>query len=167
MQAVHELGHVLGAKLTGGEVTRVILHPFTLSRTDLAHNPHPLPVVWLGPVVGSLLPLLLWGLAVLARVPGAFVLRFFAGFCLIANGVYLGIGSLTGVGDCGDLLHHGAPLWQLWSFGAATVPLGFWLWNGQGGHFGLGSRAENVSPAVAGIVTAVAVILFGTGLLLG
>lgn len=166
MQAVHELGHVLGAKLTGGEVARVVLHPFTLSRTDLAHNPHPLPVVWLGPVFGAVAPLLLWGTAGLIKLPGAFILRFFAGFCLIANGVYIGIGSLVGAGDCGDLIRHGAALWQLWLFGAATVPLGFWLWNGQGRHFGLGPQSEPVSPALTGVVMAVAAALFGNGLLL-
>jgi hypothetical protein len=167
MQAVHELGHVLAAWLTGGEVARVVLHPFTLSRTDLSHNPNPLPVVWLGPVVGVIAPLLLWGITWLIKLPGAFVLRFFAGFCLIANGVYIGIGSLAGVGDCGDLLRHGAAIRQLWLFGAATVPLGLWLWNGQGRHFGLGTQAESISPALVGVVTAVASTLFVVGLLLG
>jgi hypothetical protein len=167
MQALHELGHVLGARLTGGEVARVILHPFTLSRTDLSRNPHPLPVVWSGPLVGALAPLLLWCVACLIKIPGAFLARFFAGFCLITNGVYIGIGSLSGVGDCGDLLRHGAPFWQLWLFGMATVPLGLWLWNGQGRHFGLGTQAEPVSPTLVGVVTAIASILFVVGLVLG
>src|SRR5206468_9028873 len=74
MQAVHESGHVLGASLTGGEVARVVLHPLTISRTDLAHNPSPLPVVWAGPVVGVLAPLAIWGIAAGLRMPGAFVL---------------------------------------------------------------------------------------------
>jgi hypothetical protein len=59
MQAVHELGHVAGAWLTGGRVEKVVLHPLTISRTDLAHNPAPLLVVWAGPTVGVLLPLAL------------------------------------------------------------------------------------------------------------
>ena len=46
MQAVHELGHVFGAWLTGGRVQQVVLHPLTISRTDLAENPSPLVVVW-------------------------------------------------------------------------------------------------------------------------
>jgi len=167
MQAVHELGHVLGARLTGGEVARVVLHPLTLSRTDLARNPHPLPVVWLGPAFGAIAPLLLWGFALLVKLPGAFVLRFFAGFCLIANGVYIGIGSLAGVGDCGDLLRHGAPIWQLGLFGAVTAPLGLWLWNGLGRHFGLGPQANPISPTVVGIVAAIAVVLFVNGLVIG
>ena len=36
MQAVHESGHVIGAWMTGGRVERVVLHPLTISRTDLA-----------------------------------------------------------------------------------------------------------------------------------
>src|SRR5260221_4916233 len=35
MQAVHELGHVIGAWLTGGQVSQVVLHPLTISRTHL------------------------------------------------------------------------------------------------------------------------------------
>jgi hypothetical protein len=41
MMAIHELGHVMGAWLTGGRVERVVLHPLAISRTDLAHNPRP------------------------------------------------------------------------------------------------------------------------------
>jgi hypothetical protein len=52
MQAIHESGHVLGAWLTGGRVARMVLHPLTISRTELAHNPNPLAVVWAGPVFG-------------------------------------------------------------------------------------------------------------------
>jgi hypothetical protein len=48
MQALHELGHVLGAWVTGGVVSRVVLDPRTFSRTDLAANPHPLAAVCLG-----------------------------------------------------------------------------------------------------------------------
>src|SRR5262245_59144782 len=106
MQAVHESGHVLGASLTGGRVARVVLYPLTISRTDLAFNPNPLVVVWAGPALGVLLPLLLWGIAAAMRMPGAFVLRFFAGFCLIANGAYLAVGSVDGIGDAGEMLRH-------------------------------------------------------------
>jgi hypothetical protein len=139
MQAVHEFGHVLGAWATGGRVARVILHPLTISRTDLAVNPHPLVVAWAGPLVGVLAPLLLWGLAAALRLTGAFVLRFFAGFCLIANGVYVAVGSFRGLGDAGDMLRHGASAWQLWLFGLLTVPIGLWLWHRQGRFFGLGA----------------------------
>ena len=92
MQIVHEAGHVLVARLTGGEVVKVALHPLIVSRTDLGLNPHPLAVVWGGPLFGSLFPLLLFGLAAALRWAGVYLFRFFAGFCLVANGVYIGIG---------------------------------------------------------------------------
>jgi hypothetical protein len=87
MQSVHEAGHVVGAWLTGGRVARVVLHPLTISRTDLAENPEPLIVVWAVPIVGVLMPLLLWVLASTFRLRATFALRFFAGFCLLANGL--------------------------------------------------------------------------------
>src|SRR5262245_37834095 len=98
MQAVHEAGHVLGARLTGGRVERVVLHPLTISRTELAENPQPLVVAWAGPVFGATAPILFWAAARLMRLPGAFVLRFFAGFCLLANGLYIGVGSFERIG---------------------------------------------------------------------
>ncbi|MGD9648951.1 MAG: M50 family metallopeptidase, partial [Pirellulales bacterium] len=114
MQAVHEAGHVLGAWLTGGRVSSVVLHPLTISRTDLVENPHPLLVVWAGPVFGVLAPLLLWAVVAVGRLPAAFLARFFAGFCLIANGAYIGCGEFGRIGDCGVMLSWGSSPWQLW-----------------------------------------------------
>lgn len=140
MQAVHESGHVLGAWLTGGRVAQVVLHPLTISRTDLAENPSPLFVVWAGPIAGCVIPLIAWRVA--RRWRWSFLLRFFAGFCLVANGAYIAIGSFDHVGDCGDMLRHGSAIWQLWLFGLITVPAGFFLWHGLGPQFGLGRPAE-------------------------
>ncbi|MCY2968826.1 MAG: hypothetical protein NT069_35230 [Planctomycetota bacterium] len=71
--------------------------------------------------------------------------RFFAGFCLVTNGLYLAVGVWWGVGDAGDLVRQGSPSWTLLAFGVATVPLGFALWNGQSGSFGLGPHPQPVS----------------------
>jgi len=160
MQMLHELGHVAAARLTGGRVERVVLHPLTISRTDVSHNPRPLVVVWAGPIVGVLLPLMLWFAAVRLHLAAAFVLRFFAGFCLVANGLYIGCGSFEGIGDCGEMLRHGSPPWQLRLFGMATVPLGLWLWHGQGSHFGLGPDRREVGRSMAlGCLAACATLL--------
>jgi hypothetical protein len=131
MMAIHELGHVIGAWATGGTVTRVMLHPLSISRTDVSPNPSPGIVVWLGPVVGSLLPLLLP--TMLSR-RGSLrnVFRFFAGFCLIANGAYISVGSWDGIGDSGQMLQCGAPVWMLVAFGAVTVPGGLMIWHRLG-----------------------------------
>jgi hypothetical protein len=167
MQAVHELGHVLGAWASGGHVDRVVLHPLTISRTDVSPNPSPLLVVWAGPVLGAALPLLACGIAAGLRMPGAFILRFFAGFCLVANGAYLGIGSLWEIGDSGDMLRHGASMWQLWLFGAAAIPLGLGLWHRQGRCFGLGPDAQRVDARVALALLAACVGLVALGCAIG
>jgi Peptidase M50B-like len=160
MQAVHESGHVVGAWLTGGKVSRVVLSPLTISRTDLRENPKPSIVVWAGPLLGVVLPLVLWTLATMIRLPGTFVLRFFGGFCLLANGLYIGVGSFDGIGDCGTMLRHGSKPWQLWLFGLLTAPLGMWLWRGQGAHFGLGSGKGRVDQRAAyGSLIALVVLL--------
>ena len=163
MQAIHECGHGLGAWLTGGRVARMVLHPLTISRTDLADNPNPLAVVWAGPVFGVAAPLLLWAVAAAARLPGAFVLRFFAGFCLLANGLYIGVGSFDHVGDCSVMLRHGSPMWQLWLFGLLTAPAGLSLWHRQGRHFGLGSVNGEVSRSVTygSLIACVGLVVLG------
>jgi hypothetical protein len=167
MQAVHESGHILGALLTGGRVARVVLHPLAISRTDLEYNPRPLFVVWAGPVFGTVLPLALWIVGAGLQMPGAFVLRFFAGFCLIANGAYIAGGSFAGVGDCGEMLRQGSALWQLWLFGTVTVPAGLWLWHGQGSQFGLGSARGRVSAGVVYASFVVCLALLSLGLVVG
>jgi hypothetical protein len=149
MQAVHELGHVLGAVATGGRVERVILHSLTISRTDVSPNPFPLLVVWAGPVVGIVLPLCLLLAARMGRFKSAYLIQFFAGFCLIANGAYIGVGSFGKIGDAGDMLRHGSPHWSLWLFGVVMFPLGLYLWNGLGPHFGLGAAAGKVDHRAA------------------
>lgn len=149
MQAVHELGHVIGAVTTGGHVTGVVLHPATISRTDVHPNPHPLFVVWAGPVVGAVLPLIALLLARALRSPGIYLFRFFAGFCLVANGAYIGVGSIQGLADAGDMLRYGSSRWELILFGVLTVALGLYVWNGLGPKFGLGEARGRVSRAAA------------------
>ena len=149
MQVVHELGHVSSAIATGGTVQRVVLHPLTISRTDVSPNPRPLTVAWGGPVLGVVLPLGLLVALKLTKTLLAYLGQFFAGFCLIANGAYIGVGSFGRIGDAGDILRYGSPMWCLWLFGASTIPLGLWLWNGLGPHFGLGAAAGKVERRAA------------------
>lgn len=167
MQAVHEAGHVLAAILTGGRVSRVVLHPLTISRTELTENPHPVIVGWAGPLFGVIAPLAMWGLGQFWKLRGAFVLRFFAGFCLVANGLYIGLGGWLNATDSSDLIGWGEPRWRLWAFGCACVPAGFALWNRQGADFGLGSQARRVESTVVAAVCVISAALMGLGLLIG
>jgi len=149
MMAVHELGHVLAAWLSGGRVVGVVLHPLAISRTDVAPNPRPRLVAWGGPLFGTIAPLCMLAGARLAARRYRYLLAFFAGFCCVANGLYLAVGSWASVGDAGDLLRHGAARWQLILFGIPSAAVGLWLWNGLGPHFGFGAAHGKVDRAVS------------------
>jgi hypothetical protein len=149
MQAVHEFGHVSAGIISGGRVAQVILHPATISLTRLTVNPHPLFVTWMGPLIGCLMPILALAVARWRRWRGWYVFQFFAGFALIANGAYIAVGSFSGTGDAGDLLRYRSAIWLLWLFGLITIPIGLWLWNDLGRHFGLGAKANSVDASVA------------------
>jgi len=129
---IHEMGHVVGSLFTGGTVKRIVLHPLTISRTDVSPNPNPLVVVWLGPTLGSVLPLLAWCMIPKRLTVERNMAQFIAGFCLIANGAYIGIGSIDKVGDCGEMLKHGSPAWTLLLFGALAVMVGVFVWHRLG-----------------------------------
>ncbi|HYG34049.1 MAG TPA: hypothetical protein VEC99_04665 [Clostridia bacterium] len=150
MMVVHEFGHVLFAWASGGMVARVVLSPLEFSRTDLQKNPHPLFVAWGGALVGTVLPL---GISLLWRAfrwPAWYVLQFFAGFCLVANGVYLGVVSfMANAADPADLMREGAPQWVLVLFGLVAFPSGLFLWNRLGTHFGLSEARGRVDRRVA------------------
>lgn len=155
---VHELGHTLTAWLTGGSVAIMVLHPLQISWTAFSRNPHPQLVAWGGPVFGALLPCVILIIARSLRSPGLYLFRFFAGFCLIANGLYLIVDSFGRGGDGGTLIRSGASQWELLLFGILTTPLGFWLWHGIGPHFGLGAGRGRVSRgAVVASLTLLAV----------
>ena len=149
MMAVHEGGHFLCARLTNGQVTSVVLHPFSISRTDVMPNPQPLIVCWGGPIFGCIAPLILWAVCRILSPRFAFLMRFFAGFCLIANGAYIGFGSFEGIGDAGELLRLGTPPPMLWGFGLLAMPTGFWVWHRAGADFGFGPDANTPDPAAS------------------
>ena len=160
MQAVHELGHVSRRndqrrQSRGSHVASC----HNILYTRLAENPHPLFVAWMGPLIGVVLPLVAFAFARWAKLPGWYLIQFFAGFCLIANGAYLAFGSFDRVGDAGDMLRHGTPIALLWLFGLITIPVGFWLWNGLGPHFGLGASSGQVDRSSAYAVFALLVAL--------
>ena len=155
MQVVHELGHILGALATGGEVIKVVLHPLAISRTDVSPNKAPLVVVWAGPIAGCLLPILVYVVCRLVKFQATYLLQFFAGFCLIANGVYIGIGSFERIGDAGVMLANGSRIWQLWLFGLVALSVGLKLWDGLGPKFGLGSSQGAVCRQDTYVVTGI------------
>jgi|APSaa5957512622_1039677.scaffolds.fasta_scaffold35127_1 hypothetical protein len=147
MMAIHEAGHCLGAWLTGATVEGITFPLFGFSRTVVSGGGHPLVVVWAGPVLGALLPLLsLLCCRRFGRV-GRDVVLFFVGFCLLANGIYIGLGASAKVGDALDLIRGGAPIWHLLAFGCVASAAGLCLWHRLGplrGWFRPGPRRRGV-----------------------
>ena len=144
MQICHELGHVIGALLTGADIQRVYLHPLEISRTELLTNPHPLFVVWMGPVIGALLPFFVFIAAKICQAPKLYMYRFFSGFCLISNGLYIGFGMNLAPLDTGVMIALGVPRLSMTVFGLITVPFGLYLWHDQGRFFGFGASQRKV-----------------------
>ena len=149
MMIVHELGHVVLAWTCGETVSKVVLHPLTISRTDVTHDKHPLLVIWGGAALGSLIPLAGFFATKLLRCRFIYLCQFFAGFCLIANGAYIGLGSFSNIGDAGDLAHAGCPQAVMVVFGIVCATAGLWLWNRLGPHFGLKEAEGKVDQQAA------------------
>jgi hypothetical protein len=129
MLAVHELGHVMHAIVSGGSVARVSIPWFGFSQTFFRSNPHPAFVVWGGPVWGSVFPLMIWAMTPSRWKNVRAWVQFWAGFCLIANGAYLGVGWAMRAGDAGDLLRYGTSVWVMVLFGGVALSAGLGLWH--------------------------------------
>jgi hypothetical protein len=134
MQAVHECGHVFAAWCSGATVERVVLLP--ISHTETSNVEHPLFVYGAGALFGAIFPVLLWLMINGLHWKTAYLFRFFAGFCLVANGAYIGCDvSITGPTDAGLLIDHGVQRWALLLFGIFCVSGGLVLWHGQSRFF--------------------------------
>ena len=170
MTALHELGHVLNACLSGGQVVAVELPPRGLGHTRVSPNPHPRFVAWGGAGWGSL-----FGCAaiVLTRKNECWRWfgRFFAGTCLIANGVYLGLGGLfgdrNGADDAHELLRHGASLGQLVLFGVVTSGAGLLIWHRLGPRLGFARGAALADRKTPAVFLALIAVLLALGDVLG
>ena len=159
MMVLHEFGHAIHGWASGATVSRVVIGPHLLSQTVFDENPHPLFAAWGGALWGSLLPLAVWGGLALAKSARAYLGRFLAAFCLVANGGYIGVGALTLAGDAGDMTLYGCPRWVPALVGLPLAALGLYLWHRQGRFFGIGSEAQPVRRADAvGVLVGVAVL---------
>ncbi len=159
----HEFGHVLGACITEARITGVKLGPHIVSETsiDPLENPLPLVVVWAGPVVGIAIPLAIWDIFRRAIRDHAYLARFLAGSCLVANGAYIGADSFYQNGDGLVMIENGTGRWIMWVFAAVTVGFGLRMWDGLGPRFGLGHGWGRVdrTDAVMVFVLMIAVVV--------
>ncbi|MCA9081671.1 MAG: hypothetical protein KDA58_14000 [Planctomycetaceae bacterium] len=118
----HELGHVLGGCCCGGKLQALDLRPWSLPYSLFAPDPHPLVTLWCGPLLGAVVPL---GLALVIRRDWAWLI---AHFCLLANGLYLALGAVSGDRylDTTQLLEHGASPLAIAAYCIPTIAWGYW-----------------------------------------
>lgn len=109
MQWTHEAGHIIAGVLSGAHIDRVVLDPRIFSRTDLSGNTHPLITCWCGPLLGIVLGAGVCLLFAACAASWRFTLLMVAAFVFLANGLYIGLGALTPVGDAMTMLKLGTP----------------------------------------------------------
>jgi hypothetical protein len=121
MTFTHELGHVVGGVASGGTLVDADLAPWSLPYSLFNPNPRPLVTLWSGPLMGVLVPL---AVAAMVQRDAAW---FVAYFCLLANGVYLAIGWVSGdrLLDTAQLLKHGAWPIAIATYCLVTVAVGY------------------------------------------
>jgi hypothetical protein len=157
MMLVHELGHVAAALATGSRIESVRIPLVGFSQTEISVYHHPLWVVAMGPAVGVAVPLAVWAVVrgLTRRFRDRWTLeplsRFFAGFCLVANGGYLASAIAQPVGDVEELVLFGVPIWGLTSLGGLGVLAGLAMWNGLAKAFGF--RGGLANPAMLNAAT--------------
>lgn len=154
MLALHMTGHLIYAALSGAEVYQAQLHPLSPSAEPrMFANPSPLLVAWGGSIWGAAIPLLILWVVRASRPNLAYLATFFAGFCLVANGAHLAIGTFIPAGDARQLLWLGAPQWLLVGLGFPVMIAGIGLFNGLGKMFGMGVEQGRVNRLHAWGVT--------------
>ena len=118
---LHELGHAIVARLTGGRVLQVNLHPFGTSSVEIDPDPFPIATlaggILLGPALASSAAALAWR----SRRSPALHVHMTAVASLGTTGTYLAVGSLAGMGDAGDLIGLGVPAAALLATGLLAL----------------------------------------------
>lgn len=142
MMMVHELGHVIAAWVTGSRVETVRVPWFGFSQTVVSTSDWPRAIVVGGPAFGAVAPLGVWlataTVGRLYRSGWSILARFFAAFCLLANGVYMASAVLLPVGDAEELIRLGVRAWTLAVPGGIAAAGGLALWNGMSRKIGGG-----------------------------
>ncbi|MEM1446270.1 MAG: hypothetical protein AAGF84_09460 [Planctomycetota bacterium] len=128
MTLTHELGHVLFGWLGGATLVELELLGLPYSFYD--PNPWPTLMLWGGPVVGVVVPVLGAEVVRLVFGTGSVASRtawFVADFCVLANGAYLALAWWSGNAtlDTARLLEAGVhPAWIV-AYCALTIGVGY------------------------------------------
>ncbi len=166
MQAVHELGHLVGAWMSQATVERVVLHPLTISRmmSDITHSHFWLSGLdqsWVRDSVHSVAGQLL---GKLVQCVSAALLRR-----VLPRGQWLLHRSRI-IGSCRGLRRDASVRQSTLDavvVGSTMAPAGLWLWNGQSPYFGWGGDLGKIDPRAVRVSVIAFVSLIVLGLLIG
>ncbi|MCP4177698.1 MAG: hypothetical protein GY756_08020 [bacterium] len=127
MMVIHEFGHIISVLIFGGKINKLILYSWKFTYTIRSGSLHPLIDLWAGPVIGVLIPLIFYLIARKLRV--GFFWGMFSGFCLIANGIYIGIGWINKIGDTKEMINLGSPIYFMLIFSIVCTVSGLFIWH--------------------------------------
>ncbi len=121
MLVTHELGHLFGGWVTGATLIRCDLAPWRLPYSIHQPDPHPLITVWMGPIVGALVP------PIVAGLTRNFWAWLVADFCILANGSYLAVAWFLDdrLLDTARLIDAGASPITIALFCLVTISFGY------------------------------------------
>lgn len=156
MQWTHEAGHIIAGLASGATLEHVSFDPRSFSQTRFSSNPKPLITVWGGPMLGVLIGAGFPLLSACWHQSWRLVFLCIASFILIANGLYIGLGAFTPVGDAETMIRLGTPRWLMIAYGLVCVILGRALLQPVlSGRFSPMSRAQAVQLILMSFVMAV------------
>ena len=102
----------------------------------------------MGPLFGVIFPFIIFLIFRISKFKQVFLFRFFAGFCFVANGVYISYVQPEGSLDPAIMLANGTPKWVIILFGVIMVASGLFLWHGQRKHFGLAKEKGKIELSI-------------------
>ena len=115
--------------ITGGKVSRITINPFSWSYTYYGSSPHfPAFSTWSGVVLGSILGLILFLIAIRKPTPYLFPFVLTGILPILKGGGYYLVDILVGhQGDATDLVQSGTPKFVVLGAGTLWIILGLYL----------------------------------------
>lgn len=117
----HEVGHLIGGWISGATLSQVDLVPWRLPYSIHEPDPNPLVTLWMGPIIGAFLP---WCIGIVIRQQW---IRLVGNFCLLANGLYIGVGYFLSDRylDTQRLITEGTSTLTISSYCLVTLGIGY------------------------------------------
>ncbi len=122
---IHELGHYVSATIGGATEVTIVWRYGIFSETIRNGSKWPLMDVWMGPILGVLIPLVV--MACCWKMKWSEWVAWPTSIACIGNGLYIGLGWLDSGGDPADMISLGTPLFVMLGYGLLVFTVGIVL----------------------------------------